>query len=141
MAIGTERGYLKLRLIAILILLLHLGVRLVFRNPSPFADLILFNTVAFLAAAVAFSAPLFNDQLAVLALGWAFVIWSALNMKLHHVICSPLSGSENLGHRHSLRKVSLQSSLSGVGGRVANAVSSSGSHPFGTSPNGLRKRI
>ena len=75
MAIGTERGYLKLRLIAILILLLHLGVRLVFRNPSPFADLILFNAVAFLAAAVAFSAPLFNDQLAVLALGWAFVIW------------------------------------------------------------------
>ena len=77
MAIGTERGYLKLRLIAISILLLHLGVRLVFRNPSPFADLILFNTVAFLAAAVAFSAPLFNDQLAVLALGWAFVIWGA----------------------------------------------------------------
>ena len=75
MAIGTERGYLKLRLIAISILLLNLGVRLVFKNPSPFADLILFNTVAFLAAAVAFSAPLFNDQLAVLAFGWAFVIW------------------------------------------------------------------
>ena len=75
MAIGTERGYLKLRLIAISILLLHLGVRLVFKNPSPFADLILFNSAAFLAAAVAFSAPLFNDQLAVLAFGWAFVIW------------------------------------------------------------------
>ena len=75
MAIGTERGYLKLRLIAISILLLHLGVRLAFKNPSPFADLILFNSAAFLAAAVAFSAPLFNDQLAVLAFGWAFVIW------------------------------------------------------------------
>ncbi len=75
MTIGTGRTYLKLRFSAIGLLLLHLGVRLVFPAPAPFPDLIIFNTVAFLASAVAFTAPLFNDRLATISLGWAFLLW------------------------------------------------------------------
>jgi len=77
MTIGTGRTYLKLRLSAIGILLLHLGIRLIFPTPNPLVDLFFFNAVAFVAAIVAFSAPLFNDRLATFSLGWAFVLWGS----------------------------------------------------------------
>jgi diguanylate cyclase (GGDEF)-like protein len=77
MTIGTGRTYLRLRLSAIGILVLHLGIRLIFPTPNPIMDILVFNAVAFIAATVAFAAPLFNDRLATLSLGWALALWGA----------------------------------------------------------------
>ena len=77
MAIGTARRYLTLRLVAVGMLAIHLGIRLIFPTPTIFSDLILFNLVAVAAALSAFYAPLFNDQLATLSIGFALGLWAA----------------------------------------------------------------
>ena len=76
MAIGTARRYLTLRLVAAGLLLLHLGIRLAFSQPTILSDLLLFNLVAAAAALSAHYAPLFNDRLATTSLGAAFGCWA-----------------------------------------------------------------
>ena len=76
MVIGTARRYLTLRLVAAGGLLIHLGVRLIFPQPTLFSDLLLFNAVALAAALSAYYAPLFNDRLATISLGAAMGFWA-----------------------------------------------------------------
>ncbi len=76
MAIGTGRRYLTLRLLAVGLLLLHLGIRLIFPQPTIFSDLILFNAIALCAALSAYYAPLFNDRLATITIGLALGCWT-----------------------------------------------------------------
>jgi len=75
-AIGTARRYLTLRLLAAGLLILHLGIRLVFPQPTIFSDLILFNAIALSAALSAYYAPLFNDRIATISLGFALGFWT-----------------------------------------------------------------
>ena len=70
------RGYLLLRPVAISLLILHLVLRLTFDKPSIFIDLILFNLVGLLAAAIALTAPIITDRKAAFAIGYAQLIWS-----------------------------------------------------------------
>ena len=76
MVMGSQRRYLTLRLLGGILLILHLGVRLVFPNPSIFSDLILFNAIGGTAALSAYYAPLFNDRLATIAIGGALALWT-----------------------------------------------------------------
>jgi len=76
MAIGTARTYAKLRASVFALLMVHVTVRLIFPNPSVFADFYIYNAVALLSAGVAFFAPPFNDHLARLALSAALFLWS-----------------------------------------------------------------
>lgn len=75
-AIGTEARYLKLRTLAPLLLLAHLGIRLIFTTPTEFSDLILFNSVGFVICAIAVAAPFFNDRLSSLAIATAIFLWT-----------------------------------------------------------------
>ena len=70
------RGYLLLRPAAISLLFLHIVLRLTFDKPSIFIDLILFNLVGLLAAAIALTAPIITDRKAAFAIGYAQLIWS-----------------------------------------------------------------
>ena len=70
------RGYLLLRPVAISLLFLHIVLRLTFDKPSIFIDLILFNLVGLLAAAIALTAPIITDRKASFAIGYAQLIWS-----------------------------------------------------------------
>jgi diguanylate cyclase (GGDEF)-like protein len=70
------RGYLLLRPVAISLLFLHIVLRLTFDKPSIFIDLILFNLVGLLAAAIALTAPIITDRKAAFAIGYAQLIWS-----------------------------------------------------------------
>jgi diguanylate cyclase (GGDEF)-like protein len=70
------RGYLLLRPVAISLLILHIVLRLSFNQPSIFIDLILFNLVGLLAAAIALTAPVITDRKAAFAIGYAQLIWS-----------------------------------------------------------------
>jgi diguanylate cyclase (GGDEF)-like protein len=70
------RGYLFLRPVAISLLILHIVLRLSFNQPSIFIDLILFNLVGLLAAAIALTAPVITDRKAAFAIGYAQLIWS-----------------------------------------------------------------
>jgi diguanylate cyclase (GGDEF)-like protein len=79
-AIGTEARYLKLRLLAPGLLLAHLGIRLIFPTPTIFSDVIIFNLVGIVAAAVALSAPLFNDRLARISIALAILLWSLASL-------------------------------------------------------------
>lgn len=76
MAIGTSRTYLKLRLAPSALLGLHLLIRSLSRDPSPLADLFIYNGVALFAAIAAFFAPSFNDRLARISLSGAIFIWA-----------------------------------------------------------------
>jgi diguanylate cyclase (GGDEF)-like protein len=69
-------GYLLLRPVAISLLILHIVLRLSFNQPSVFIDLILFNLVGLLAAAIALTAPVITDRKAAFAIGYAQLIWS-----------------------------------------------------------------
>lgn len=69
-------GYLLLRPVAISLLILHIVLRLSFNQPSIFIDLILFNLVGLLAAAIALTAPVITDRKAAFAIGYAQLIWS-----------------------------------------------------------------
>ena len=75
MAIGTASSYLKLRAATFGLLLLHLAIRAAIKEPTPFVDLYLYNAIAFVAAAVAFFSPTFNDHLARLSLTSAILLW------------------------------------------------------------------
>jgi diguanylate cyclase (GGDEF)-like protein len=59
-----------------LLLISHLIIRVAFHLPSIIPDLIIFNTVAFLAALVAWQSPKLNDRLARLAITFAILIWA-----------------------------------------------------------------
>ena len=74
--ISTQSRYLKLRLLAPALLLLHLGIRLAFPTPTKFSDLVLFNLIAFAAAASAWYSPSFNDSGARLFLTLAIGLWA-----------------------------------------------------------------
>ena len=76
MAIGTASSYLKLRVATFVALALHIALRAVIHQSTPFLDLYLYNGVAILAAAVAFYSPIFNDHLARLALSAAILFWA-----------------------------------------------------------------
>jgi diguanylate cyclase (GGDEF)-like protein len=78
--IGTEGRYLKLRLLAPGLLLLHLGVRLIHPAPTKASDLLLFNLVAFVAALVAWSSPSFNDTGARYCLTLALALWAVASL-------------------------------------------------------------
>ena len=70
------RTYSSLRIVAPLFLIIHLGIRLIFPEPTLFADLYLYNFVALFAALALFITPTFNDSWAKLSLAVAFLIWT-----------------------------------------------------------------
>jgi diguanylate cyclase (GGDEF)-like protein len=70
------RSYLLLRPVAISLLFLHIVLRLTFDKPSILIDLILFNLIGLLAAAIALTAPVITDRKAAFAIGYAQLIWS-----------------------------------------------------------------
>ena len=74
--IGTQSRYLKLRLLAPLLLFAHLGIRLAYPAPTKFSDLVLFNLVACVAAITAFSSPSFNNTGARVCLAAAIGCWA-----------------------------------------------------------------
>jgi diguanylate cyclase (GGDEF)-like protein len=76
MAIGTASTYARLRFGTVGLLLLHIALRSALHTPTPLVDLYIYNAIAFLAAAIAFSAPPFNDHLARLSLGCAILLWA-----------------------------------------------------------------
>ena len=70
------RDGLRIRPIAIGFLGLHLILRILFKEPNIFIDLILFNLVGILAALIALTAPIVTDRKAALSIGYAQLIWS-----------------------------------------------------------------
>ena len=70
------RDGLRIRPIAIGLLALHLILRILFKEPNIFIDLILFNLVGILAALIALTAPIVTDRKAALSIGYAQLIWS-----------------------------------------------------------------
>ncbi len=76
MAIGTATTYARLRLGTFGLLVLHIALRTFFHSPTPLIDLYIYNAIAFLAAAIAFSAPTFNDHLARISLSTAIFLWA-----------------------------------------------------------------
>ncbi len=70
------RDGLRIRPIAIGFLGLHLILRILFKEPNVFIDLILFNLVGVLAALIALTAPIVTDRKAALSIGYAQLIWS-----------------------------------------------------------------
>jgi diguanylate cyclase (GGDEF)-like protein len=76
MTIGTATSYLKLRLATIALLVVHVVLRSVINQPTPLVDLYLYNSIAFLAAAITYFAPTFNDQFARIALSSAILLWA-----------------------------------------------------------------
>ena len=72
-----ERTYSSLRIAAPIFLLIHLGIRLIFPEPTLFADLYLYNFVALLSGVALLIAPTFNDSWSKISLSLAFIIWTA----------------------------------------------------------------
>ena len=70
------RDGLRIRPIAIGLLALHLILRILFKEPNIFIDLILFNLVGILAALIALTSPIITDRKAALSIGYAQLIWS-----------------------------------------------------------------
>lgn len=70
------RRYRLLRGGAFILLLAQLGIRIIHPEPSPLADLLIFNAAAGCAALSAFAAPLFNDRWAVLGISMGIGIWA-----------------------------------------------------------------
>ncbi|MEI8066820.1 MAG: diguanylate cyclase [Actinomycetes bacterium] len=56
--------------------MIHLGIRLVLPGPALLPDLVIYNSVAVLAAFNAFTAPGFNDHIANLCMGVACGLWA-----------------------------------------------------------------
>ena len=71
-----ERTYLNWRALPTLLLLLHLGIRLIFPAPSRIADLIIYNAVAFVAAATCLKAPLFNSRFTLVSASLGIASWA-----------------------------------------------------------------
>ncbi len=74
--VNRAKTYPTFRLVAVLILSLQLGIRLIFSQPAIFPDLVLFNGAAICAAMATLYSPLFNDRWASASLGSAFLLWS-----------------------------------------------------------------
>lgn len=75
MPLPKGRTYPAFRIVAPLFLLLHLGIRLIFPAPSIFADLVIYNAIAFLAAVGVITTPRFNDYWAKFAIFLALCLW------------------------------------------------------------------
>ena len=73
---ATGRTYSALRFAAPLFLLIHLGIRLIFPDPTIFADLFIYNLVALLAALNVFAAPRFNDYWAKISIFTSLILWT-----------------------------------------------------------------
>jgi diguanylate cyclase (GGDEF)-like protein len=65
-----------LRYAAPLLLGIHLGIRLIFPEPTIFTDLFIYNLVAILAAFNVLAAPRFNDHWAKLSIFGALFLWA-----------------------------------------------------------------
>jgi hypothetical protein len=72
----TRETYSAFRYLAPAFFLFHLGIRLIFPNPSIFADLILFNLAAITSAFSAVLAPRINDYWAKLSFFLATILWA-----------------------------------------------------------------
>ncbi len=64
-----------MRFSAPILLLSHLGIRLIFPNPNLVTDLLLYNLIAILAAISILSAPSFNDYWAKFGIFAAIALW------------------------------------------------------------------
>jgi diguanylate cyclase (GGDEF)-like protein len=64
-----------MRFSAPILLLCHLGIRLMFPNPNLVTDLLLYNLIAILAAISILSAPSFNDYWAKFGIFAAIALW------------------------------------------------------------------
>ena len=73
---GSTTKYQILKWVAGVLLILHLALRIIFPQANIFIDLILFNLIGLLAAAIAFNAPVISDHFSAIALGSACLIWS-----------------------------------------------------------------
>jgi hypothetical protein len=73
---ATGRTYSALRFAAPLFLIIHLGIRLIFPEPTIFADLFIYNLVALLAALNVLAAPRFNDYWAKIAIFVSLILWT-----------------------------------------------------------------
>ena len=73
---STGRTYSAFRFFAPALLLIHLGIRLIFSNPSIFADLFLYNFVALVAAITVLLSPTFNDFWSKVPIFLSMLLWS-----------------------------------------------------------------
>ena len=73
---STGRRYSVFRFLAPTLLLIHLGIRLVFPNPSIFADLVIYNAIALICALTVLKAPRFNDNWARVPIFIALIFWT-----------------------------------------------------------------
>ena len=71
-----RRTYLNCRLLPTLLLAAHLGIRLIFPVPSRITDLVIYNSVAFVAAATCLKAPLFNSRFTLVSAGLGIGAWA-----------------------------------------------------------------
>ena len=77
LAIGLrKRTYLNWRVLPILLLACHLGIRLIFPNPTPIADLVIYNAIAFFAAASVLRTPLFNARFTLISASLGIASWA-----------------------------------------------------------------
>lgn len=72
----SEKRYTILKWITAGILIIHLITRLTFPVPNILIDLIGFNIVGFLAAVIAFNAPVITDRISAITIALACLIWS-----------------------------------------------------------------
>jgi hypothetical protein len=68
--------YQILKWLAISLLVSYLILRLLFPEANIFIDLVLFNLIGLLAAAIAFNAPVISDHYSTLSMGSAYLIWT-----------------------------------------------------------------
>lgn len=68
--------YRSLRIVTPFILSLQIAIKAISPNPSLFPDLILFNSVGFLAALIAITSPIFNDRFARSMIASAALLWT-----------------------------------------------------------------
>lgn len=71
-----KRTYLNWRALPIVLLASHLGIRLIFPAPSPIADLVIYNAVAFALGASVLRAPLFNSRFALMSTSLGITAWA-----------------------------------------------------------------
>ena len=67
---------LLIRPVAVILFLIHLILRFIFKAPNIWIDLILFNLIGLLAAVIALTSPVFTDRKAAYAIGYSQLIWS-----------------------------------------------------------------
>ena len=67
---------LLIRPVAVILFLIHLVLRFIFKDPNVWIDLILFNLIGVLASVIALISPVFTDRKAAYAIGYSQLIWS-----------------------------------------------------------------